>query len=224
MIGIIGAMKDEVAILLDHLEESYDSPERHGLYEFHSGKLSGVDVVICNCYPGKVNAATATSIMINEYDVDFIINIGIAGTQYIDEFPIESIVLGGSVKQYDVDTTAVGDPKNFISGCNKSIFYPEPNIVATLRQKYKLKRVSVSTGDTFIDSEEVKDMIGTDVIDMESGAIAQVCYCLGYIPFLIIKCISDSGNSEEYDKNKISCCQQVQEFLIQALKDLHLYK
>lgn len=59
---------------------------------------------------------------------------------------------------------------------------------------------------------------------MESGAIAQVCYCLGYIPFLIVKCISDSRNSEEYTKNKISCCEQIQEFLIQALEDLHLYK
>lgn len=54
------------------------------------------------------------------------------------------------------------------------------------------------------------------MIDMESGAIAQVCYWLGYIPFLIVKCIPDSGNSEEYVKNKIPCCQQVQEFLIQA--------
>lgn len=224
MIGIIGAMEEEIAILLNHLDERYDSPDRIGMYTFHSGKLSGLEVVICNCFPGKVNAAIATTIMVNEYDAKFIINIGIVGTQYADEFPIGSIVLGGSVKQYDVDTTAVGDPKNFISGCNKSIFYPEPNIVATLRQKYGLKRVSVSTGDTFIDSDEIKDIIGADVFDMESGAIAQVCYCLGYIPFLIIKCISDSGNSEEYDRNKISCCEKVQEFLIKVLESLYLYK
>lgn len=224
MIGIIGSMKKEIEYLLNNLEQSCISPKKFGMYTFYSGKLSDVDVVICACYPGKVNAATVASIMITEYEINSIINIGISGTHCLNKYPIGSILLGQSVKQYDVDTTAVGDPKNFISGCSKTIFYSELNMLDTLEQKYKLPLVSIATGDTFIDSDELRDIIDSDIIDMESGAIAQVCYCLNHTPFLIIKCISDSGNSEEYNKNKDQCCQKVQEFLIKSLEVLYMYK
>lgn len=222
MIGIIGAMKDEVAILLDHLEESYDSPERHGLYEFHSGKLSGVDVVICNCYPGKVNAATVTTIMIQQYDVDLILNIGIARSIDSEHFDIGDIVMCDIAKQYDVDTSAIGDSKEFISGCCKSVFHTDYNLLTTISDHHAINIASVATGDTFIDSEEIKLQIDARIIDMESGAIAQVCHSLGYIPFLIIKCISDNGDSKQYEENKEKCCKTLQNFVLDVIQEIHL--
>ncbi len=57
----------------------------------------------------------------------------------------------------------------------------------------------ICTGDQFIHDKSQKESIiknfGGDCCDMESGAIAQVCY-LNKIPFAIIRAISDSADSE----------------------------
>jgi len=55
MIGIIGAMEKEVALLRGSLEEP--SVTKFGMFEFHSGKLEGKDVTLLQCGIGKVNAA-----------------------------------------------------------------------------------------------------------------------------------------------------------------------
>lgn len=53
----------------------------------------------------------------------------------------------------------------------------------------------ILTGDQFISKKDVKIQLGKDFdalcVDMESGAVAQVCARLG-IKFLIIRSISDS--------------------------------
>ena len=57
----------------------------------------------------------------------------------------------------------------------------------------------ICTGDQFISTKAQKDLItnnfGGYCCDMESGAIAQVCY-LNQIPFVIVRAVSDKANSQ----------------------------
>ena len=55
MIGIIGAMEEEVAKLKELCEDREEIQK--GPYFFVKGKLSGHEVVLCKAGIGKVNAA-----------------------------------------------------------------------------------------------------------------------------------------------------------------------
>ena len=77
MLGIIGAMDQEVARIKDCLEDV--SVERRAGMDFYSGKLKGKPVVVVRSGIGKVNAAMCTQILADCYQVDGVINTGIAG-------------------------------------------------------------------------------------------------------------------------------------------------
>ena len=76
-IGVIGAMQMEVdnlkAVMEDVTTETYSG------VEFVSGKYASKDVVVAKCGIGKVFAAICAEAMILKFDVDKIINIGVAG-------------------------------------------------------------------------------------------------------------------------------------------------
>ena len=70
----------------------------------------------------------------------------------------------------------------------------------------KLHYGRILTGDQFVHKREKKLELGKEFealcVDMESGAVAQVCYLMN-VKFLIIRSISDSVTDEssmEYDK------------------------
>lgn len=113
MLGIIGALQIEVDSLR---EKMIDSRQRilSGI-EFNVGTLYGMQVVAAVSGVGKVNAAICAQTMILKFNVDCIINTGIAGGVN-DALRIGDIVIGTSVVQHDMDTSAMGDPIGFISG------------------------------------------------------------------------------------------------------------
>ena len=76
-IGIIGAMAQEVGILVGQL----DNAERyeHAGFVFHTGMRHGLEVVILQSGIGKVNAAVGTAILLERHHPDAIINTGSAG-------------------------------------------------------------------------------------------------------------------------------------------------
>ena len=77
MIGIIGAMEEEVA----HLVKLCEGREEivHGPYHFYKGRLSGKDVVLVRAGVGKCNAAACTQALIDRFQPSYIFNTGIAG-------------------------------------------------------------------------------------------------------------------------------------------------
>lgn len=46
---------------------------------FTQGVLSGVEVVVAQCSPGKVNAALCAQAMIDHYSPRLVLNLGVAG-------------------------------------------------------------------------------------------------------------------------------------------------
>ena len=78
LIGIIGAMEEEVAKLKEQMNEV--SIRTKAAMEFNRGKLNGKEVVVVRSGIGKVNAGICTQILVDDYQVDAIINTGIAGS------------------------------------------------------------------------------------------------------------------------------------------------
>ena len=105
MIGIIGAMDEEVAMLKEKLTEV--QVETKAAMDFYKGKLEGKDVVVVRSGIGKVNAAMCAQILADVYHADHVINTGIAGSLKA-EINIGDIVLSTDALQHDMDAQAFG--------------------------------------------------------------------------------------------------------------------
>jgi adenosylhomocysteine nucleosidase len=207
MIGIIGAMEEEVVQLKAKLSESKVAIKAS--MEFNQGKLLGKDVVIVRSGIGKVNAAICAQILVDDYKVDVIINTGIAGS-LSNEINIGDIVLSTDALQHDVDAVAFGYLKGVIPRMETSIFKAEESLVTLA--KFTCESVNpdircfagrVVSGDQFIADQLIKEQLvacfDPMCTEMEGAAIAQVAY-LNKLPFLIIRAISDKAdNSAKMD-------------------------
>ena len=78
MIGIIGAMEEEVAELKKDMQIE-ETVEMAGMV-FCKGTLGGKDVVIVRSGIGKVNAGICAQILVSQFGADTLINTGIAGS------------------------------------------------------------------------------------------------------------------------------------------------
>ena len=78
MLGIIGAMPEEVEQLKQEMDQ-VQVISAAGM-EFYKGRLEGRDVVVVRCGVGKVNAAMCVQVLADRFEVNGIINTGIAGS------------------------------------------------------------------------------------------------------------------------------------------------
>ena len=202
-VGIIGAMDSEIAFLKE--SAFIMSLDKIAGMEFYSGTLGSSDVVIVKSGIGKVNAGICAQILISQFGVDEIINSGIAGSLNPD-LNIGSLVVAVDCVQYDFDVSYINFAKGEIPYTGKFAFEADRKLrVEFMRAAKKFapfRKViegRICTGDQFIHDKSQKEAIikifGGDCCDMESGAIAQVCY-LNKIPFAIIRAISDNSDSE----------------------------
>ena len=170
---------------------------------FFIGKINNTEVVLVEAGVGKVNAARTTQILIDNFEIGAIINVGSAGAAN-DELDIGDIVIGKKLVQHDFDITAFGHPKGFISNVgqyvesdSKLIKKMEQTIAELQDKEFKIKIGTIASGDIFCTEikmkEKIKSKFEADAIEMEGGAIAQVCK-LDKVPFIIIRSISDSPN------------------------------
>lgn len=205
MIGIIGAMDNEVKTLINKLSNVKEVKIMN--LSFYQGNIGKNDVVILKCGIGKVQAAVGTTIMIEHFNPEFIINTGIAGgTNGLVQY---DVVLAKEIKYSDVDVTGFGyelgqmpgQPLNFIT--SEKYVNKVKNVMDSLNLKYI--DGSILSGDSFIlslDQLKVKPE-GLTAVEMEGASIAQVCHSFD-IPFVSIRFISDvvggSNQAEAYDK------------------------
>ena len=120
MIGIIGAMQIEV----DNLKKSMqvEKTEEVSSVNFTIGKIGNVEVVAAVSGVGKVFAAICAETMILKYNVDMLINIGVAGST-TNKLKVFDVAVAQNVVQHDMDTSPLGDPVGLLSGINK-IYIP----------------------------------------------------------------------------------------------------
>lgn len=209
MIGIIGAMDEELAILLESME--IDKEIVKADMHFKIGVLNGKKIVVVRCGIGKVNAAICTQILVDDFNVDRIINVGIAGGIGKDVCPGD-VVIGTSLVQHDVDATNFGYELGQIPRLNTLEFNCDEKLIELAKKAcessldHKCFTGKIATGDQFIASVEkvrwIKETFGAIACEMEGGSIAHVCY-LNSVPFVVIRSISDNADNGahlDYDK------------------------
>ena len=199
MIGIIGAMSAEVDKLKLMLENKQS--EMISSVEYISGTLNGHKVVVAKCGIGKVFAAICAQTMILRYSPDIIINTGVAGG-VAPSLKIGDIVTARDTVQYDMDTTAFGDPLGMISGLNIVHVNCIGNVADDICECARSLGINAPAGtvvsaDRFVSDKETKKMLldkfGALACDMESGSINHVCY-VNNVPCAVVRAISDSAD------------------------------
>ncbi len=201
VIGIIAAMAEELEILLKDL--TLDEKNTKANMTFHKGKLYGKDVVAVVCGIGKVNSAVCTQILASEYNVDKVINVGVAGGIGKEIYPGD-IVIAENLVQHDMDTTAFGDKIGQIPRLDTFDFKCDEEMIKIAKQACeKISDLNsftgrIVSGDQFVASLEkiqwLDKEFGAISCEMEGASIAQVCY-LNSIPFVVIRSISDNANN-----------------------------
>lgn len=200
MIGIIGAMDIEIQAVQNRIEDAVCT-DRGGC-SFVCGHIDSVMVCAARCNPGKVNAALCTQIMIDRFKADKIINIGV-GCSLSPDVAVKNIVIADDVCQYDIDITALGEPRGYINGLNAVKVKTDSEISDRLARiavnsGEKIHRGTVASGDTFIADEgmkkELASAFGALCGEMEGGAVGHTAAANG-VPFTVLRSVSDGGDS-----------------------------
>lgn len=229
IIGIIGAMDEELEIILSELKVHKTRLKAN--MKFNSGRLYDKDIIVVRSGIGKVNAAICTQILIDDFKVDIIINVGIAGGVADDIYPGD-IVIADNLVQHDVNAVAFGyeigqiprvDTYDF--KCDKKLIEKVKDACSKMENKNSFVG-RIVTGDEFVSSaEKVKYLykeFNALACEMEGGSIAQVAY-LNNVPFVIIRSISDNANngaSIEYEKFAPIAIKNSTEILKSVIKNL----
>ncbi|MBQ9156281.1 MAG: 5'-methylthioadenosine/adenosylhomocysteine nucleosidase [Eubacterium sp.] len=202
-IGIIGAMKEEVEALIHQMEDKEEKTIA-GM-TFHRGRLWNNEAVVVKSGVGKVNMAVCTQLLIDLYEVNILINTGIAGG-LLKGIQVGDMVISSDAVSHDVDVTSRGFKPGEIPFMETSVFKADPELVALAREACQIVNPEIGcyvgrvlTGDQFIsDSGKKAQLVSTFdgcCVEMEGAAMAQVA-ALNNVSFVIIRAISDKADEE----------------------------
>lgn len=203
VLGVIGAMEEEVELLKEKM--TIEETVTVAGMDFYKGTFEGKNIVLVRSGVGKVNMATCTQILINEFDVTALLNSGVAGT--LDpQLNQGDIVISTDAVQHDFDTTVFGDPLGEISRLGITFFNADSKMIETAKKSAEnisgltIKEGRIASGDQFVAGGAIADRIKENfgevsAVEMEGAAMAQVAY-LNEIPFVILRSISDKANGE----------------------------
>lgn len=202
-LGIIGAMEEEIVKLKEIMD--IEEEKRIGGFVFYIGKIFNKDVILVKSNEGKVNSAICTQTLILNFDIEKVINVGVAGA-LSDELNIGGIAISDCTVEFDQDATALGYELGYTFGIEKVYVECDGKIkdeVYNISRKFFNTCVgTILSSDKFISNDNTKEFLKKNfnnaiAVDMESASIAHVCK-LNNIKFCAIRAISDSSKSVEY--------------------------
>ncbi|KSU83830.1 adenosylhomocysteine nucleosidase [Fictibacillus enclensis] len=228
-IGIIGAMEEEVIILRSQLAERKDT--KLAGCEFYAGRIDGLDIVLLKSGIGKVNAAIGTTLMIEMFNPDCIINTGSAGGFHQD-LNVGDVVISTEVRHHDVDATIFGYEYGQVPQM-PAYYVPDPELVSVaVKSAEKVSGIQVAkgliaSGDSFMSDHDRVEFIRTKLAglyaaEMEAAAIAQVAYQFN-VPFVIIRSLSDIAGKDariSYDQFLETASKHSAELILLMIEEL----
>jgi adenosylhomocysteine nucleosidase len=229
-IGIIGAMDEEVTILRENMTDIKET-EIAGCH-FYEGKMAQADVVLLQSGIGKVNAALGTTLLIDHYKPQYIINTGSAGG-FDQTLEVGDVVISTEVRHHDVDVTAFNYEYGQVPQM-PAAFLPDPFLVETAEAAAQLgfgaghvTKGLIATGDSFLSDPKrvafIKEKFPTlKAGEMEAASIAQVCHQFG-IPFVIIRSLSDIAGKDaniSFDQFLDTAAKNSAELIISMVREL----
>jgi adenosylhomocysteine nucleosidase len=234
MIAIIAAMDKEIKTLLDNMETTLIETFADKI--FYIGTLKGKNVVVAKSGIGKVNAAITTAALCLNYEIDFIINTGVAGGL----FPVNTgeIVLSEGVVYSDVDVSNIdkditfgqmpGDP--FIVMADEDLISLAKTLFDALKLPYRLGLIA--SGDQFVTDSRtllpIQNSVGNILaVEMESMGVAMTSYKFGR-PFIVIRGVSDVIDDtlqvQMYENTVADIADMTAKFVIQFVEGYHWIK
>ena len=204
--GIIAAMQEE----MQEIQKIMDNVKETKIYDlnFIIGEISNYKVVLVEAGVGKVNAARTTQILIDNFEVDAIINVGSAAASN-EKLNIGDIVIANKLVQHDFDITAFDHEKGFIPNCG--VYLNSDDYLLNISKNILIENINIhegviASGDIFCTdkhmSEKIHNKFNALCVDMEGASIAQTSFLAG-VPFIVIRSISDIPNNQNvmtYDK------------------------
>ncbi|WP_338750279.1 5'-methylthioadenosine/S-adenosylhomocysteine nucleosidase [Bacillus sp. FJAT-52991] len=201
-IAIIGAMEEEVTILRDHMD--IKQVETIANSEYTIGTMNSAEVVLLRSGIGKVNAAMTTSVLLQHFQPDVIINTGSAGGLNPD-LNVGDVVISTEVRHHDVDVTAFGYEYGQVPQLPAAFQADEKLLNIALNcakeeEGIQVVKGLIATGDSFMSDPERVKFISTkfndlQAVEMEAAAIAQVAHQFS-TPFVVIRSLSDIAGKE----------------------------
>ena len=198
-IAIIAAMPEERDALLALFPET--AVKRHFHTDLHECRHGAQEIVIVRSGVGKANAAGTLALVLSDFDIGCVINIGSAGGLQPDQQVLD-LVVPREVVYTDVDLTTFGMAPGQMYG-EPPRFYPDARLLAIFDQLVADGRVPhtchhglLGSADSHIARPEqiarIRESFHDEVlcVEMEGGAIAQACTRFG-VPFLILRALSD---------------------------------
>lgn len=216
-LGIMTAMEEEFS-LIAHAFGATDS-RVVGPRTFLSARYNNLDLALVSARVGKVAAAVTTSVLIQEYLVDAILVVGVAGAA-APTVRIGDIVVADRLVQHDIDLKGVMGYERFdipllnvreMPCCENLVALAERAAeraigsdayregVAVFCEAAPRRHVGmIASGDQFIcDSREkgalLEALPSLMCVEMEGAAVAQVCVEHA-VPFVVSRIISDSAS------------------------------
>ena len=198
MIAIIAAMDSEVNAITSIMEQT----EKTSISGIHMtrGTLSGKKVIVMKSGVGKVNAAMSTTILLENFVIEKVVNIGTAGGLKKEQEILDAVV-SNRVCQHDFDTSPIdGD-----AGIGLYFDADEALTKACVNVLEQMQVTThtglVATGDQFIAEEEklkrLETVFPTAVCaEMEAGSIAQICTHYK-VPFVVLRSLSDVAHRDD---------------------------
>ena len=212
-IGIIGAMREEIAPILSALKCEFNTIES-GNNTYYTIEYNGYNLIIAYSKIGKVHSTITCTTMILRFNVDCIIFTGVAGSLSSD-IKVGDLVLATSLCQYDVDITSFGHPLGFIP--DSAIYFDTSCVLNDLARcvaktnNLDLKEGIIASGDTFISDTQKKQWIVNNfnaiAVEMEGASIAVSASAFN-IPFCVIRSISDDASGD--------ACISFDDFLLES--------
>ena len=209
MIGIIGAMDEEVSLLCKEMGDI--KTLKINMFEFCIGRLEGKDVTILRCDVGKVNAAAGCALLIQQFKPECVINTGSAGG-INPALTVGDAIISSGLIYHDVDVTAFNYAPGQIP--RQPVIFPvDEKLVKTAEEaveelktekilppSFVHRRGLIGSGDVFMHEPERianirKIFPEMTAVEMEGAAIAHCCH-LFTIPVLVIRALSDVAGTE----------------------------
>ncbi|WP_233269356.1 5'-methylthioadenosine/adenosylhomocysteine nucleosidase [Alteribacillus sp. YIM 98480] len=202
-VGIIGPMEVEIDILRSNMEVE-EEKDIAGM-TFYEGTLKDENIVLVQSGIGKVNASIAAQILLSEFNVDALINSGVAGSIHPD-VGLGDIVISTQTVHHDMDETAKDYEPGQIPYMDVLYFEADDELISLAEEGTEglpdyvdVFTETVATGDQFIDSEEksqwINETFDAYVVEMEGAAVGQIAY-LNDVPYVVIRSASDDAGEE----------------------------
>ena len=218
-LGIMTAMEEEFRLIAQAF--GFTTSTEIGPRTFLSATHDGLELTLVAARLGKVAAAVTASLLIQEFGVDAIVVVGVAGSTD-STVRIGDIVVADRLVQHDIDLKGVLGYQRFdiplldvreMKSCDQLFGVATEAAKRAVVSSSYVKGVQnfsteapqihagvIGSGDVFVCDPGERESLSAAIselkcVEMEGAAVAQVCVEHG-VPFVVTRIISDEASGD----------------------------